>query len=310
MIKCYDDFVASINQNNTKKVVKSLADIGKYDYSNCTIVDIEQIILNMKPSSPKAIITICYVMTLYAKFLQNGNMLHIVESIDRWALWLRAKPNASRKFISYSDYQNVCSEIETHEIYNTIYYKTLFRSIYEGIYNNDLSVVKNLRSSDCCNGMVVLHDDSGFSYEVEVTKDLCQLLKELAQINTWERNARYGSIELTIVGEYDDSCFKTENRGGSKDFNRYTYYRMLRKLSVEYIGFNLLPQQLFISGIMHRIKLQLNKNNITLSEAFEKENRNRQVSVIIENELKRLNYDINVRNFREIVKGHLDVFDS
>ena len=40
----YDDFIASIKTQNTQKVVKSLSDIGKYDYSNCTMIDIEQVI--------------------------------------------------------------------------------------------------------------------------------------------------------------------------------------------------------------------------------------------------------------------------
>ena len=74
--------------------------------------------------------------------------------------------------------------------------------------------------------------------------------------------------------------------------------------------YNLLPLQLYVSGIMYRIRLQFEDNNIDLYDAFSDQNRNRLVSSIISKELDKCNYNIEVRNFREMVKGHLDVFNQ
>ena len=59
---------------------------------------------------------------------------------------------------------------------------------------------------------------------------------------------------------------------------------------------------------MYRIKTELKKNNISLEEAFIVNNRNRIVHSIISNELIRCNSSIEVGNFRELVKGHLESF--
>ena len=59
---------------------------------------------------------------------------------------------------------------------------------------------------------------------------------------------------------------------------------------------------------MHRIKIELDKNNISIEEAFKKNSRNKMTHLIISKELIRCNSGIEVGNFRELVKGHLDSF--
>ena len=59
---------------------------------------------------------------------------------------------------------------------------------------------------------------------------------------------------------------------------------------------------------MHRIKLELEKNNISLEEAFADNSRNKMAHLIISKELMRCNSSIEIGNFREMVKGHLDSF--
>jgi hypothetical protein len=59
---------------------------------------------------------------------------------------------------------------------------------------------------------------------------------------------------------------------------------------------------------MYRIGLRLKKQDIALTEAFSSQNRSRIVGSIISDELVRCNCNTEVRNFREIVKGHIDVF--
>lgn len=311
MCKSYEDFIGTFDSANTSKVAKSLSDIGDYDYSNATPIDIEQIILSLKPNSPKAITTIIYIMSLYAKYLKNDELYHMIQDINRNVIWEIAKKSATKKFISFSNYKEVYHDIGVYEEYNSFYVQTLFRCLYEGIYSDDMSVVKNLRSSDINGNIVTLKKDDEEPYDLTITNKLAEDLIKLGSVDVWERKNRYGTCKINISGTYNDSCFKVESRKDSSEYSyRYTYYRILRKISKEYLGYNLLPLQIFVSGIMHRIGIHFEEQGITLEEGFADKNKNRIVSKIISDELARCDYDIEVRNFREIVKGHIDVFDD
>ncbi len=302
-------FVGTVESQNTIRVVNSLKAIGEYDYSNCTPIDLEQIILNMKPNSPKAIVTICYVLGLFSKYLKNNQLYHMIQDIDKNALWLMAKPNAQKKFISHASFKEVCHDIGVYEDFNSFYYQTLFRCLYEGIYNDDMSVIKNLRASDVHGNIVTLYEDNGNSYNIDVSEEFAQSLIELGSIDTWERKNRYGVCQIKMNGLHSDSCFKVESRKDSSEYSyRFSYYRILRKISKDYLEYNLLPLQLYISGIMYRIGLKLKENNIDLEDAFADQNRDKLVNKIVTSELARCNCSTEVRNFRQIVKGHLDVF--
>ena len=110
-------------------------------------------------------------------------------------------------------------------------------------------------------------------------------------------------------GVYKDSVFKIEDRStASNDSYKFTYYAKLRKIAKEYVEYSLLPLQLYTSGIMHRIKNELDKVGVTLEEAFADNSRNKMAHLIISKELIRCNSSIEVGNFRELVKGHLDSF--
>ena len=360
----YKNFIETLGSDNTKKVALSLSKIGEHDYENCTPIDIEQIILSMKPNSPKAITTISYMLGLYAKYLGNNDMINIVDDIDRNALWSIAKPMANKKFISNNVFENAYKDIGIYEEYNSLYIQTLFRAVYEGIYCDDMSVLKNLRGSDielpdgkffeirneelsdgkfrerefensrfskirndklpdgkfserqrscrfleCQRSMVILREDSGYEYELCISNELAENLMKLSKINTWERRNRFGTCHIKTTGIHEDSCFKVETRKDSSEYSyRYTYYRILRKISKEYLEYNLLPLQLYISGIMHRIKINLEGHDISIEEAFSNGNRNRIVGKVISEELRRCNCNTEVKNFREMVIGHLEVF--
>lgn len=309
-------FIESVEVPNTAKVVRFVLKDTDIDIENYSLMELEQFILDLKPNSPKAITTICYVLGLYAKWLQeqglvaNDNLYQMISSLDKRLLWQKAKPNAKKKFISNEQFKRVVHEIGVYEDFNALYYEALFKCIYEGIYNDDLSVIKNLRSSDIDNNTVTLHEDNGHSYKIKISEKLASELKQLANINVWERRNRFGICKVDMRGLYSDSVFKVENRStASKTSYRFTYYAKLRKIAKEYLEYNLLPLQLYTSGIMHRIKVELEKNNIPLEEAFSDNNRNRVAHSIISKELIRCNSGIEVGNFRELVKGHLDSFE-
>lgn len=308
-------FIESVKVPNTAKVVKYVLKDTDINIENFSPMELEQFILDLKPNSPKTIITITYVLGLYAKWLQkegiveNDNLYQMIQSIDKKLLWLKAKPFAKKKFLSYEQYQRVIHEIGVYEDFNSLYYEVLFKSIYEGIYSDDLSVIKNLKRSDIDGNIVTLHEDSGYSYRLKISEKLSSELKQLADIDVWERRNRFGVCQVDMRGIHKDSVFKIEDRKtASKTSFKFSYYARLRKIAKEYLEYGLLPLQLYVSGIMHRIKLELEKNNITLEEAFAENSRNKMAHLIIEKELVRCNSNIEIGNFREMVKGHLESF--
>lgn len=309
-------FIDSIESPNSQKVAKFALKNIEGNIENYSPIELEQVILDKQPSSPKEIITIIYILSSYAKWLQeqsiikDDNMYQILQSFDKKLLWQKCKPRAKKKFINNEEYQRVIKDIATYEEYNALYYELLFSCIWNGIYNDDLSVVKNLRTSNIGDGgVVILEEDNGHSYKLKIPEKLASDLKQLASISTWQRPNRYGICNVDMRGAYPDSVFKIENRStASNESFRFTYYAKLRKIAKEYLDHSLLPLQLYTSGVMYRIKIELEKNNITLEEAFADNSRNKMAHLIIQKELIRCNSSVEVGNFREMVKGHLDLF--
>lgn len=154
-----------------------------------------------------------------------------------------------------------------------------------------------------------MHEDNGHVYKIKVPEELAKNLKKLSEIDIWERKNRFGICKVEMRGIHADSVFKIENRiTASNDSYKFTFYAKLRKITKEYLEYSLLPLQLYTSGIMHRIKMELDKNDITLEEAFADNSRNKIAHLIVSKELMRCNSNIEVGNFRELVKGHLDSF--
>lgn len=309
-------FIDSIESPNSKKVVKFVLKNVDGNIENYSQVQLEQLILDIKASSPKEIITICYVFGLYGKWLQeqgivdNDSFYQMVQSLDKKLLWLKSKPNAKKKFINFEEYQKIIKDIATYEEHNSLYFELLFACIYSGIYSEDLSVVKNMRKSDIQDdGLITLKEDDGHVYKIKVSERLAKDLKQLATIDKWLRPNRFGLCQVEMKGVYPDSVFRVESRSTNSETSyRFSYYAKLRKISKEYVGHSLLPLQLYASGIMHRIKVELEKNKISLEEAFAQNSRNKTAHMIIEKELIRCNSGIEITNFRELVKGHLDAF--
>lgn len=312
-----EQYISSVESSNSQKVIKHIfKKIDAEGIENYNPMQMEQMILKASPNSPKEIITIIYVVSSYLKYLyeqeviNNDNAYQILQSLDKKLLWKKCKPQAKKKFISNEQYQTVIKDIATYEEYNALYYELLFSCIWHGIYSDDLSVIKNLRSRDIDDdGIIILQEDNKHTYKLKVPEKLASDLKQLASINTWQRRNRFGICNVEMRGLHSDSVFKIENRStASNDSFRFTFYAKLRKIAKEYLEYSLLPLQLYASGIMYRIKTELEKNDISLEEAFANNSRNKTAHLIIEKELVRCNSGIEIGNFRELVKGHLDSF--
>lgn len=311
------DFIDSIESINSQKVMKYVFKrINADDIENYSPMQMEQLILDMKPNSNKEVITIVYVLSSYFKYLQeqgiikSDNAYQIVQSLDKKLIWRKAKPYSKKKFISNEQFERVVKDIATFEEYNSLYFELLFSCIYYGIYNQDMSVLKNLRSNDIQeNGIVTLREDNSHVYKIKIPLRLAKDLKQLATVDKWLRPNRFGLCQVDMKGVYPDSIFKVESRTtNSNDSYRFTYYAKLRKIAKEYLEHSLLPLQLYTSGIMYRIKNELEKNSISLEEAFADNSRNKMAHLIIQKELIRCNSSIELGNFRELVKGHLESF--
>ena len=312
------DYINSIESENSRKVAQYVfkrIDVNN-NIQNYNMLQMEQLVLSAKPSSIKEITTIVYILSSYFKWLykedivDNDDASQIVQSLDKKLLWSKAKPYARKKFISFQQYKEIVKDIATYEEYNALYFELLFSCIYNGIYSDDMSVIKNLRRSDIQeDGVVTLRKDNSHVYKIKISESLAKDLIHLSTINEWVRPNRFGLCHVNMKGVYPDSVFKVENRSSnSEEAYRFAYYSKLRKISKEYIGRPLLPLQLYASGIMHRIKIELEKNHITLEEAFAQNSRDKIVHLIIQKELTRTNSNIEISNFRELVKSHLDVF--
>lgn len=312
MQNTYENFINTLDTNSAK-FASYYSAIGDADFSECTKEQIEEIILNFKPVNPREITTICSIMGKYADFLGNVAMADIIRSIKRKELWEKAKANAPQRYISNKGFNEVCRKILLCEEYNAFYKNVLFRAVYEGIYNEDMSVVKNLRASDIHGNVVTLRDDNGNVRDLEISSDLAKDLIELSMLDKWERQNKHSAFSIPISGEYPDNCFKCETRPLRTKSNytiqfRNIYHRLLRNIVKEYVDFSLPPSRLYISGIMYRICRNLKDAGYDAMNAFGERNKNSEVSAIISDELTSSGYTQTVANFKEAIRGHHEIF--
>lgn len=310
MTEDYKEFIASFENPNTRKAVTAKRIIDEYDYSQCTTELLEEVILKTSPRSLKTITSTCTILKWYAKFLGNQAMISQVENLDRKKLWEKIKPNVAQKFISHRQFEEVFMDISQHAELNVEYQLTLLRAIYEGIYCSDMYVLRNLRRSDVDGNTVTLCNRNEEKYTLEVSSWLSEHLIRMSKVNTTERKNDCCYFEVRIEGPYHDSCFKSELRGGVEKENTYKnhYNKVIAKIAKEYIGFSITPAQIFVSGIMYRLKISLDTIGISIEEAFSENNQNPMVNQAIQRELDRCNYNIKPNAFRELVIGHTEIF--
>ena len=255
------------------------------------------------------------VLKSYTVFINDKALFNLVRKLDIYKVLEKIKPNIKHTYISSSEFQDIYNAIGVYDentfSYNALYYKSLFRSIYEGIYCEDMSVLKNLRASDIDGNSVTMRDDNGSEWKVDVSKQLATDLIILANdkdpdknIPVWYRNNRNGQCKIPIEGLCYDSVFRVETRKyNSKYAYRSGYYVRLRKISEEYIGYFVPPKNLFLSGIINRIKEQYEKSDEEFVLGIQ--NSDPLLVEIYTQEAKRCNYSVGFWNFRQTVSGRI-----
>ena len=305
----YEEFITSLSSDKSASVARSLSSLGEFDYTDCDVEMVTQAVLSTNPTSIAGVSTACTYLKKYAEFLGNDRLVKIIVGLDKREILGKAKLKS--KYISYGRLQEILHDIDVWEEHNSLYYQTLFWSVYEGIYCADLSVIKNLRAKDIDGEKVTLRPDTGESYELVIPIELSKLLIELAEVNVWEQTARYGYINLPLIGSYPDSCFKMVKRDDSEitvDKVRMYCFRRLKKIATDYVEFNISIRNIYISGIMHRIQIRLDEAGYSVEDAFSFNRKKPEISAIISDELKRSHFDGTPKAFRALIAGHLNDF--
>lgn len=312
MNKKYSEFLKSCEatqSDGTIHMMKYYSYLGDYDYSECTTDDLKQLIKYSNPKAITVVTRIILVMRKYANFLNDTHFIETVNKLERKEVWNEIKSDMTKKFISNEDIEDIfkCINLD-NELNNEIYYRTLIRCIYEGIYSKDLSVIKNLKSTDVNGQIVTVREDSGHTYELEISEQLTDDIKELGYIDYWiQRNARV-EYKIKTIGEDKHSCFKINRRGDGVTYYDY-YYKRMHFIFKKYYGQIVSPYVIYISGMIHRIKLALEKNGFTLRESFMEQNRDILTREIIEHEMKRSNCNISLTELKERIRGCIDNFE-
>lgn len=293
---------------NRIEAVMAIDDILTLDKQG--IVDL---VIKLNPSSYRTVVNYLNVIRLYNKYAGNMKVYEIVNSIKRHDVWdMCDKPKD--KYLSYDDFFNWIDEMRSDEKINgnMKYYMALAWAIYEGIYCDDMSVLKNLREKDVFDNYVILRKDDGESYRLDISVELATLLKEIGARKVWYRENTRGRYEIPINGAEEDSIFKIEKRRSivSDDNNRYriVYMNQLRKVTLEYLGNTIRPFYIYISGLMYRIKCKVEEAGFDLNYAFEGCTKYSVTNDIIEEELKRSHYMKNKSALEQTVTGFLNVF--
>ena len=238
------------NNDNIKINLNVLYRLEEIDDSALTCYDgnideLKNLILKYEPNTKAKIGVILYVLRTYADWLKNSNIVldyrlyQDLHKISRDDLWEIAKLNKRKKYFSYNEYQDIISKIKCDTSNpNKLYCICLLQCIYEGVYDKNLNVFKNLRLSDIdeetCE--INLYDDNSH-YKLKVSNDLIQNLIKLKEVNEWIAISEGNMTDKRLVmkGKFAKSIFKTTIRDVfDEDSRKYYafYYIRIKKCSI------------------------------------------------------------------------------
>lgn len=273
-----------------------------------------ELLVEVHPTNSRAITGYLNALRRYAEYVGNQKFIAVSKQIKVKEIWNKCSGTIQqqRKFVSHSEFQSLISNLQDEDVMNVDYYVALLQAIYEGIYSDDLTALSNLRGQDIHDNVVIVRCDGKEPFELEISHDLVEKLKDMADLRIWEKKNRCGEFSIPIEGECYDSCFKVENRNNIPNRSyRHCYYRYIRKVAelVE-LDYQLRAKNLYISGIMHRVKIQLEEKGMTLEQAFAFNRRWGEDVDIVRKELERVHYPYFYRNFTSLVTGYIGDFQD
>ena len=292
--------------------IQAICDFDKV--MEISLEELSELLIQMHPTNKRNISYYLNVLRQYARFVENQRFIEISHGINVNEIWNKYSNSSEKKqkYLSYSEFQSMIFNIQMENIMNVDYYITLLQSIYEGIYSDDFSALKNLRGQNIHKNIVIVRCDDIEPFELEISNELSDRLKELSALTRWERRNCSGEFTVKIEGDYPDSCFKVENRSNVTDRDyRDCYYRYIRKaVKITKLGFPLRAKSLYISGIIHRVKEQLENKGMTLEQTFAFRRKWGEDIDIVKNELERVHYPYEYREFAKLVTGYISDFQD
>lgn len=310
----YQKFMdANINEKtrNNYKFYFDALDRNNIDISSDSIANMEQlenIFIQLGFNSFNSIINFRSVLKSYSVFINDKPFFNLIRKLDIYHILEITQGKMKHTFLSQSEFQDVYNSIGAYDedtfYYNSVYYQSLFWAVYAGIFNDGLSVLKNLRASDIDGNIIMLRDDNGEEWELDIPEQLALDFMTLVNDSTWYRRNRSGVCKIQTEGLFYDSVFKVDIRTPNSKYSySSTYYTMLRKIAVEYLGYTLAPKNLFMSGLINRIKKQYGKSDELFVEGIKISD---PVLVDIFNqEAKRCHYSVAFWNFRQTILGRI-----
>ena len=321
-----DDFLNQIENPNTRKKYDKVKDflyglpldLSVDEYIN--VLNEYTLSLKGRYTTTNSVKTILSMIRRYAIYTNNYNL---IESLSTPELYYKnvsneLKPTEKLPFISYSQFKQFILDINNSDELNAFYTTTLFSAIYEGIYNENGKVLLNLRASDitCDNGInyVAKLNDGENVYDFVISKSLAENLINLGHEEMFEGRKRY-YYATKAEGLYPDSCFKVIPRADGKSIEDSVLdfiWRTIRKTTDKYMSYQINTKKtknIFISGLMHRLSKKFKEKRLDFIKYFEYPNFERsEAKDVIEEELKRCNFNIEIPNLRNLVRGYCYLF--
>ena len=310
----YQRYMDANTNESTKKNFKfyfDALDRHNIDVDSNNITNIEQlenIFVQLGFNSFNSIISFRSLLKSYSRFIDDKSLFNLIRKLDIYHILEITQGNMKHTYLSQSEFQDVYNAIGTYEedtfYYNSLYYQSLFWAVYVGIYNDDLSVCKNLRATDIDGRNITLRNDNNEEWKLDIPEQLVLDFITLVNNPVWYRRNRGGLCKIQTEGLFYDSIFKVDIRTPNSKYSySSTYYTILRKIAKEYLGYTLAPKNLFMSGIINRIKEQYGKSDELFVEGIKTSD---TVLVDIFNqEAKRCHYEVGFWNFRQTILGRI-----
>lgn len=239
-------------------------------------------------------------------------ILDTLDEIKLSKVWrdnISQSDTVKKKYITNKEYEELIDNIEYHTEYNVLFYKTLVMCIYEGVYDINWETLNNLRATDVDvkNHLVRIRRNNDV-FMMDISPELADNLVALSNVKYWERPNRNGICQVKYQ-DSSDRVFKIEQRSVSSNgkIEPQLYSRRLRKITDEMLGYSIKAQNIYISGIINRIKEMAASEGTTLDELFGYNTR--KYRYIIRDELQRIGYNVQYASFMTMVQGIVKHFN-
>lgn len=260
------------------------------------------------PNGRQVVSNVLSTIKNYSFYLYDCGM-NVVEAIKFFnapnianMVWDKIKDSIKKKkYISKNDFYDFLDEIvdnadKESAKSNGIIVATMFRCLWEGVYDGDLTFLSDIRESNLNDdGTITFSYHKGGTHTVRISERLANDLRTCVKINTWvSRNSRV-LYEVPIVGKEYDSCFKVAVRANqTENMVKHNYYKKMSKCAKDILGNTIKPVNIMYSGIIARCIESFEMNGIDLHQYLfeynnmDRDNRNK-ANGIIDMEMIRLN---------------------